>query len=530
MTATQSSVDLATTTVRRAMLMRSVLGSALAAISALLLWLAFPPYGLWPLIWVGFVPMLVAQHRVLPARYSSLAPAITLGCFFGALFAPVFSALPEITGVMRWLPLAIGALTFVSYRRYRTFHTHTGYRWLPLQSTVNWVATMLICSLVPVAGTWPMLANALYSQPWLLQPISITGIFGLEALILFVNATLGLAAIQAFDQRWTLDDGQAVINPHVTRRWVIGTGSAVVIWIGVSLALLRTPVGPTVRVAAIQPNREALLTSADHAQPSSVWWDRINIAIWPQLVAQTRDAAHQGAQLIVWPEAALSDDPRTTRRDELRALAAETHAYLAISYTVDRPDGHSNEVTVISPDGTFLGVYGKDHPLTFAGETSVSHHGHPTYATEFGKLATIICYDLDFLDTARATAANGAQIVAVPTGDWAAIARLHYTHVIFRAIEHRMAMVVAEWSFDSAIIDPRGQVVASRIAPNGAQATLVADVPIGTADAPATKIGDVLGWIALAGLIVFAVVIPLNARRAARTTTAWNARSTDRVG
>ncbi len=132
MTTTSPHIDIAAPLALRAALLRTAAGVALAAAGALLLVLAFPPYDLWPLIWVGFAPMLLAQHRVLPTRVSSLAPAITLGGFFGAMFSPVFAGLPEIAGVMRWLPLAIGALVFFLQRDIRAFHTRTGYRWLPL--------------------------------------------------------------------------------------------------------------------------------------------------------------------------------------------------------------------------------------------------------------------------------------------------------------------------------------------------------------------------------------------------------------
>ncbi|HEY6472808.1 MAG TPA: hypothetical protein VIY26_07950, partial [Acidimicrobiales bacterium] len=58
---------------------RFVLGLALAGLSALLATWAFPPYGIWPLIFVAWVPMLVAQHRVLPRRWSWMAVAIGIG-------------------------------------------------------------------------------------------------------------------------------------------------------------------------------------------------------------------------------------------------------------------------------------------------------------------------------------------------------------------------------------------------------------------------------------------------------------------
>ncbi len=49
--------------VSRGMAGRFALGIFLSALSGLMLLLSFPPYGLWPLVWVGFIPYLVAQYR-----------------------------------------------------------------------------------------------------------------------------------------------------------------------------------------------------------------------------------------------------------------------------------------------------------------------------------------------------------------------------------------------------------------------------------------------------------------------------------
>jgi len=54
---------------------RVLLGLALSALSAGLLILAFPPFDLWFLVWFSFVPYLVAQHRVMPEKLSSVASA-----------------------------------------------------------------------------------------------------------------------------------------------------------------------------------------------------------------------------------------------------------------------------------------------------------------------------------------------------------------------------------------------------------------------------------------------------------------------
>jgi len=154
-------------------LKRTMLGLALAAGSALLLTLAFPPYNLGPLIWIGFVPMLLAQHRVLPSRRSSLAPALAIGGWMGAFLLPVFG------GKSLWmslLPLIIGAMPLLMDRNKRAFHEHTGYRWFVLEGATGWVGLELIRSLIPAIGTWGFVGYGLWAHPWLLQPVSMFGI------------------------------------------------------------------------------------------------------------------------------------------------------------------------------------------------------------------------------------------------------------------------------------------------------------------------------------------------------------------
>jgi apolipoprotein N-acyltransferase len=118
------------------------------------------------------------------------------------------------------------------------------------------------------------------------------------------------------------------------------------------------------------------------------------------------------------------------------------------------------------------------------------------YDTEVGQIATIICYDLDYTDTARIMTRGGARFIATPSSDVPAIARTHYTHLVFRAIENRVSMAKADSRFDSAIIDPWGRVVARTVDPDGrTQATLVADIPLGSGTSPWVSFGNWLGWL-----------------------------------
>jgi len=475
---------------------RVLLGLALSALSAGLLILAFPPFNLWFLVWFSFVPYLLAQYRVMPPKVSSVASAAFNGLWLWGYLGPVFGGTGNF---MAYLPLIVAGISLLADSGARRFHARTTFDWFVPQGVVAWVGIEMIRIFIPIAGTWGFVAYTLHSQPWLIQPASVFGIFGVSALIILVNYALGLAVLRWWDRRWALDDDMPTPAPRLVRRWLTIAGITLVAWIGVSLALLLPPDGPTVRVAAIQPAASPII-SANQDKATLV------AQLHARMVEQTREAAAQGAQVIVWPEGGLQHDPQVQDPLGLAALARETGAYLVIGYVVDVTENvFRNEATVISPEGVFLGVFGKDHPVVFGGETSPTRGTYPVYETPLGVLGTIICYDLDFTDTARKLTRQGAQLIAVPSNDWPGIAHKHYTHVVFRALENRAAMVKADGGYDSAVVDPRGRVLALAVHREGGEATLVADVPLGSGNSLAARLGDWFGWFCLAGMAFFTV-------------------------
>ncbi len=471
-----------------------VLGLALAALSAVLMTLAFPPFNLWPLVWFAAAPALLAQYRILPRKLTSVGSAVFNGGWVFGYLGPVFAGTGNF---MEYLWLYVAGISLLADLGNRTFNERTGYRWFVLQGVAGWVGIEMIRSLLPIAGTWGFVAYTLYRQPWLIQPVSIFGIFGMSAVIMLVNYALGLGAVWLYDRRFPAS-ATTPVTTTVVRRWLIGAGATLAAWTLLSLLLFRPATTPTVRVAAVQPDASTII-AAFAGQEDKV------AALNTQMIEQTHAAAAQGAQLIVWPEGALSFDPQVEDKLDLKGLAGATGAHLAVGYAIFSDAGLRNEATVINPQGEFLGVFGKDHPVTFGGETSLTRGTYPVYDTPLGKLGTIICYDMDFTDTARKLARQGAQLIAVPSNDWSAIANKHYTHIVFRAVENRVALIKADGGFDSIVVDPYGRIIALATRPEGGAATIVADVPLGTGKALAVLLGDWIGWLSLAGLVFFAV-------------------------
>lgn len=477
--------------------LRLVMGVLLSALSGVAFMLAFPPYEIWFLVFIGWVPLQIAQFRIIPKRVSSIASATALFVWFQGYLGPIFAPLGTF---MIWLPLAIGLLSLLADARLREFHHNTRYRWFIPSGVLSWAGIEMIRLFIPIAGTWAFIAYPLYRQVWLIQPVSIFGIIGLGMLIIFINLSLAMLIISLMDQKWKFEEDESVVQIHSAKRWAVLCISVLAAWVGLSQVLYtRPPNKSTINAAAIQPWSSAIINS------NQDYIEQINKLRY-QMIEQSLEASNMGAELIVWPEGSLTVDPQVdSSQIDFGSLAQETGTYMATGYVVIMEEGFRNEATVVDPHGKFLGVFGKDHPVIFGGETSLSRGTYPVYDTSIGKLATIICYDLDYTDTTRKIVRQGAQIIAIPSNDWSSIADKHFSHVVFRAAENRVAMVKADGGYDSAIIDPKGNILSLASFPQGGEATLISELPLGDGKGTVTTfLGDWVGWISLAGMVFFA--------------------------
>jgi apolipoprotein N-acyltransferase len=469
-----------------------VLGVILSAISGIMLLLSFPPYGLWPLIWIAFVPYVFAQHRLLPSKWSSLAPAIALLFWLGPYLARIFG--DEGGFFFKYLGVWIAIIVFFLQKE-RKFHELTHYRWFILQGVINWVGFEMIRTFIPMLATNAFTGYTQASQAWLIQPVSIFSIYGMNLVIMLFNFTLAQGAMAWFDRKWQPGD-VVPVDCRTSKRWLVGTGITLAIWISISMFILNSaPVdAPTVRMAALQPN----FPEPAHNDPDTPAQLRFQV-----LTDQIREAAGKGAQVIFTPEMGLAFDPQVEHTEELRALASETGAYFFLTYVVSNKDEFRNEAVVLTPSGEFLDVYGKNHAF---GEPPTPTAGvYPVYDTPLGRLATMICHDMNYTDVARTLTRNGAQLIAAPIREFGGVGEQLWTNSVFRAVENRVAIVFTGVAHNTALIDPYGRLLALELNPEGERLTLVMDVPLGTGDVPLVRLGDWLGWLSLAGYIFFVV-------------------------
>ncbi len=147
-------------------------------------------------------------------------------------------------------------------------------------------------------------------------------------------------------------------------------------------------------------------------------------------------AAQDGAQIICLPElfltpyfcqredSALFDlaetipGPSTAR---LGAVAKKTGTVILASLFERRAPGlYHNTVAVIGVDGEIMGLYRKMHipddPAFYEKfYFTPGDLGFSSFATPFGRIGVLICWDQWYPEAARITALSGAQVIFYPT-------------------------------------------------------------------------------------------------------------------
>lgn len=170
-------------------------------------------------------------------------------------------------------------------------------------------------------------------------------------------------------------------------------------------------------------------------------------------------AARQSAQLVVFPEAALTGygfvsleearphaepvpGPSTER---LIAKCRSANLYAVVGLLEAEGERVYNAAALVGPVG-FLGKYRKLH-LPFLGvDRFVSPGDAPpsVFDTALGNIGMLICYDLRFPEAARVLALNGADLIAVPT-NWPTGAESNADMLMpARALENQAYIVASD--------------------------------------------------------------------------------------
>jgi 5-aminopentanamidase len=187
-----------------------------------------------------------------------------------------------------------------------------------------------------------------------------------------------------------------------------------------------------------------------------------------------------GASLLITPELFLTgydigDEVRhLARRDLLgacRGVAVAHQIALVVGYPELAPDGALfNSAAFIDPSGDVLGVHRKTHLFGALDRAYFSEGDQAVSVVEYQglRVATMICYDVEFPENARLAALAGAHLIAVPTAQMQPFEFVADTLVRARAWENQVYVAYANhdgvegstsYVGRSSIVGPDGSVI-----------------------------------------------------------------------
>lgn len=393
----------------------------LALVAGLLLAASDHPLHLW---WLQFVALLPYWWGLWRQRRAGRRTWL-FGLVFGLAYA---SAIVAAAGLAPPVLIAAGAnvlqWTFATWLCAR--HLDRG----PMRGPLTAAAMLTLVEvalwhLVPVFGTAQAFVRPLSAAPMLVAFVAYTGVGGLVFVVAALQALL-VAALR----------GPA-------RGLTLATMAVLVATVAVLDAVRwQRPLGDAVTVAAFGWAREYPNSPDGQA--------------FPQIAAAMAHDA--GARLLVTPEAAIS----TSEPDRMRAFCRELCAQypMALALGVWHLEADDNRIWFVDATGELRGEYRKSHLVPLFEDYPVGD-GVPVLMP-FGDavLGGMICQDDNFTDVARAHGVAGVPIVAVPTNDWPAIREFHLENAVFRSVENGYAVVRAASDGISALVSPRGEVLA----------------------------------------------------------------------
>lgn len=488
----------------------AALGIGLAALSGLLLVLAFPNVDQGWLAWIGLTPWLIA-FPVKRLRVA-LGQGFVFGmAFYGGLLAWLAAfaahAIGIKLGIVAWL-IATTAQTSVMLVFAGGVHLLSRrfgqWQWF-LGVPALWTLIEWIRQLGELGTGWGDLAYSQYRILPILQVTKLTGVWGLSFLIAGVATALaGLYRGKAL--------GFKIFAPLVMAGSIYG------------FTVLHTV--STERkfpAAALQTNIDPNVSWHGWRAGDDAYVKRVMSGYSKQAVA----AGNAGAKLVVWPETTfpgyLRADPDLALPITKIALGYREALVVGSNERIESSDTDANSMILVTEDGNIGTSYAKRQLVPF-GEfvpgrkwMSFLNALHLTIydraagadvqplldaGQPVGKIAVAICYESSYSRLTQEQVARGANIITIGSDDaWfgrTAAAAQHAAIASVRAAESDRYVIRAAPTGISRIIDCNGKILAE--APLFTDRLVLADVESRHTMPPFNRFGD--WFVVLSGGIV----------------------------
>jgi apolipoprotein N-acyltransferase len=506
-----------------------------AVASALLLVLAFPDFGAWPLAWVALVPLLYTVARRPRPVQSFLSGWLAGTLFFYAscywLTYPMihYAGIPAPLAYVLLLPPAAAgglfpALTALALAR---LCARLGATALLLAPFV-WVACEW-ARLGVIGQLWNAVGYSQAFQPSLVQSARFGGVYAVSFLVVAFNAALAYALAKRGPR------GALVSLALVACVALAVYGAALTKAPGVERA-------PSAAVVAVQPN---VIPDFKRSESEYEALRRRHFELSDEglrALDVIGSVSGETPRVIVWPESPMNftlERDRRFREELARYVGNRRVSLLFNSLEPAAGGGGYNAAVLVNEKGLLAAQYDKIRLMPFGEYVPL-----PRWLPGAGMLGgvvgdftpgerytliplgadgqrpnagTFICLESAYPDITRRLTLEGADVLIEMTNDAyqgdTAILRQHLSNAVFRAVETGRPLLRVTNTGVSARIDERGRVSDE----TGRFVEAVRAWPVARSDGGRTfyvRFGDAFA-LACASVTLFALALTLRRRKVA---------------
>jgi predicted amidohydrolase len=204
-----------------------------------------------------------------------------------------------------------------------------------------------------------------------------------------------------------------------------------------------------------------------HLRPRNTQSRQASVAAFADLVERE---VKPGTDIILLPEgisvvgtgkgyAEVSEPIPGPTTERLAQVARQKNAWIVAGIYEREAPAIYNTAVLIDRQGRIAGKYRKVYlPREEIEGGLTPGNDYPVFATDFGRIGMMICWDTQYADPARALALRGAELILMPI--WGG----NETLAKARAIENRVFLATSGYDYPTHILDPDGETLA--IAPD----------------------------------------------------------------
>ena len=226
-------------------------------------------------------------------------------------------------------------------------------------------------------------------------------------------------------------------------------------------------------------------------------------------ISQVSQFAEEGAQVIIFPERALSIDILSVTHllDTLRTTARQNKICIITGYTNLVHAIKYNSALVINARGDIVANYNKAYLVKGQEEQFKPGNSIGLFKLNGIQVGVAICKDMDFQDYIKQYGTNGISIMFVPAWDFIVDDWLHSRMAVLRGVENGFSELRAAREGELTISDFFGRVTYQSGSSNAGKASLTGAVSTQRINTIYTRFGNWFGIInLLATFILFALL------------------------